>query len=89
MEIIPAIDLRGGKCVRLYQGDYNQETVFSEDPVDTAKHWQSLGARRIHIVDLDGAAKRRDLSFCRDIIHSGRGNDTGTGRRRHKNGGVN
>lgn len=57
MEIIPAIDLRGGKCVRLYQGDYNQETVFSENPVDMAVHWSSLGAKRIHIVDLDGAAK--------------------------------
>jgi len=57
MEIIPAIDLKGGKCVRLYQGDYNQETVFSEEPTEMALHWQSLGARRLHIVDLDGAAK--------------------------------
>lgn len=55
MEIIPAIDLRQGKCVRLYQGDYGQETVFSEDPIAVARHWQSLGARRLHIVDLDGA----------------------------------
>ncbi len=57
MEIIPAIDLKGGKCVRLYQGDYSQETVFSEDPIAMALHWQSLGAPRLHIVDLDGAAK--------------------------------
>ncbi len=57
MEVIPAIDLKGGKCVRLYQGDYSQETVFSEDPIAVARHWQSLGARRLHIVDLDGAAK--------------------------------
>ena len=57
MEIIPAIDLKGGKCVRLYQGDYSQETVFSEDPVGMALHWQSLGAPRLHIVDLDGAAR--------------------------------
>ncbi len=57
MEIIPAIDLRQGKCVRLYQGDYGQETVFSEDPIGVARHWQSLGARRLHIVDLDGASK--------------------------------
>jgi len=63
MEIIPAIDLKGGKCVRLYQGDYNQETVFSKDPVDVARHWQSLGARRLHIVDLDGAAKGRICHF--------------------------
>ncbi|MFC1978489.1 1-(5-phosphoribosyl)-5-[(5-phosphoribosylamino)methylideneamino]imidazole-4-carboxamide isomerase [Chloroflexota bacterium] len=54
-EIIPAIDLRGGKCVRLYQGDYDRETIFSEDPVAMAKHWQSLGATRLHVVDLDGA----------------------------------
>ncbi|TEU04184.1 MAG: 1-(5-phosphoribosyl)-5-[(5-phosphoribosylamino)methylideneamino]imidazole-4-carboxamide isomerase [Dehalococcoidia bacterium] len=57
MEVIPAIDLKGGKCVRLYQGDYSHETVFSEEPIDIARHWQSLGARRLHIVDLDGAAK--------------------------------
>ncbi|MFA5374403.1 MAG: 1-(5-phosphoribosyl)-5-[(5-phosphoribosylamino)methylideneamino]imidazole-4-carboxamide isomerase [Dehalococcoidia bacterium] len=63
MEIIPAIDLKGGKCVRLYQGDYDQETVFSEDPVDVARHWKSLGAKRIHIVDLDGAAKGKLCHF--------------------------
>jgi len=57
MEVIPAIDLRGGKCVRLYQGDYSQETVFSEDPLDIALKWQSLGAPKLHLVDLDGAAK--------------------------------
>ncbi len=56
MQIIPAVDIKGGKCVRLYQGDYSQETVFSEDPVAMAKQWQSQGARRLHIVDLDGAA---------------------------------
>jgi len=56
VEIIPAIDLRGGKCVRLYQGDYSQETVFSDDPVGMARHWSSLGAPRLHLVDLDGAA---------------------------------
>ena len=59
MEVIPAIDLKGGKCVRLYQGDYSRETVFSEEPTEMALHWQSLGARRLHIVDLDGAAKGR------------------------------
>ncbi len=56
MEIIPAIDLKGGKCVRLYQGDYSRETVFSEDPIDTALKWQEKGARWLHLVDLDGAA---------------------------------
>lgn len=57
MEIIPAIDLRGGKCVRLYQGDYSQETVFSEDPVSMAFRWKEAGAGRLHLVDLDGAAE--------------------------------
>ena len=56
MEIIPAIDIRGGKCVRLYQGNYSQETVFAEDPVDIALDWQAQGASRLHVVDLDGAA---------------------------------
>ena len=56
IEIIPSIDLRGGNCVRLYQGDYDNETVFSEDPVEVALKWQSMGAPRLHIVDLDGAA---------------------------------
>ena len=55
MEIIPAIDLRGGNCVRLYQGDYAQETVFSDDPLAVAERWQSEGGQRLHIVDLDGA----------------------------------
>jgi phosphoribosylformimino-5-aminoimidazole carboxamide ribotide isomerase len=55
IEIIPAIDIRDGRCVRLYQGDFDQETVFSDDPVEVALHWQSLGAPRLHIVDLDGA----------------------------------
>jgi phosphoribosylformimino-5-aminoimidazole carboxamide ribotide isomerase len=56
MEVIPAVDIKGGKCVRLYQGDYKQETIFSEDPVEVAMKWVSLGATRLHIVDLDGAA---------------------------------
>jgi phosphoribosylformimino-5-aminoimidazole carboxamide ribotide isomerase len=56
IEIIPAIDLKGGRCVRLYQGNYNEETVFSDDPLDVALKWQSMGASRLHIVDLDGAA---------------------------------
>ena len=55
MEIIPAIDLRSGNCVRLYQGDYAQETVFSDDPLAVAERWQAEGGQRLHIVDLDGA----------------------------------
>ena len=56
MEVIPAIDLKDGRCVRLYQGDYSQEQVFSDDPVEVALRWEELGAPRLHIVDLDGAA---------------------------------
>ena len=55
MELWPAIDLRGGKCVRLLQGDYDRETVFGEDPVAMARSFVAAGARRLHIVDLDGA----------------------------------
>ncbi len=55
MEIIPAIDLRAGRCVRLYQGDYARETVYGDDPVAMALHWQEQGATRLHVVDLDGA----------------------------------
>ena len=55
MEVIPAIDLRGGACVRLYQGDFSKETVFSEDPVQVALRWQEAGALRLHVVDLDGS----------------------------------
>ena len=55
MEVIPAIDLKDGACVRLYQGDFEQTTVFSTDPAETALRWQSAGARRIHVVDLDGS----------------------------------
>lgn len=53
--IYPAIDIRNGKCVRLTQGDYDQETVYHEDPVEVAKAWEAQGAKWIHLVDLDGA----------------------------------
>ncbi len=55
MQILPAIDIRGGKCVRLKQGDYAQETVFGDDPVEMAVRWTAEGAERLHLVDLDGA----------------------------------
>ena len=55
MDIIPAIDLLGGACVRLHQGDYDQVTRFSDDPVAQALSWQEQGATRLHLVDLDGA----------------------------------
>jgi phosphoribosylformimino-5-aminoimidazole carboxamide ribotide isomerase len=54
-EVIPAIDLRGGRCVRLFQGDYARETQYSDDPVGVAMRWEDLGAPRLHVVDLDGA----------------------------------
>ncbi|WP_206098305.1 1-(5-phosphoribosyl)-5-[(5-phosphoribosylamino)methylideneamino]imidazole-4-carboxamide isomerase [Paenibacillus ihbetae] len=53
--IYPAIDIRGGKCVRLVQGDYNQETVYNDNPLEVAKSWESQGGSFIHLVDLDGA----------------------------------
>jgi phosphoribosylformimino-5-aminoimidazole carboxamide ribotide isomerase len=53
--IIPAIDLRNGKCVRLIQGDFKRETIYSDNPLDVAGLWQSAGAERIHVVDLDGS----------------------------------
>jgi phosphoribosylformimino-5-aminoimidazole carboxamide ribotide isomerase len=55
MEIWPAIDLRGGRCVRLQQGDYNRETVFGDDPVAVARGFVAAGGRHLHLVDLDGA----------------------------------
>ncbi|MFM8674140.1 MAG: 1-(5-phosphoribosyl)-5-[(5-phosphoribosylamino)methylideneamino]imidazole-4-carboxamide isomerase [Vulcanococcus sp.] len=55
MQIIPAIDLLDGHCVRLHQGDYDQVTRFSDDPVSQALSWQQQGAQRLHLVDLDGA----------------------------------
>ena len=59
MEVIPAIDLKNGRCVRLFQGDFNQETVFSDDPLATALSWEEQGGHRMHVVDLDGAIQGR------------------------------
>lgn len=69
-EVIPAIDLRGGKCVRLFQGDYDQETIYGEDPAAMALHWQQLGAKRLHVVDLDGArsGKQANAAAVRAIV---------------------
>jgi phosphoribosylformimino-5-aminoimidazole carboxamide ribotide isomerase len=70
MEIIPAVDIKGGKCVRLYQGDYQKETVFSEDPIDVAMGWRTQGARRLHLIDLDGAAEGepRNIKIIEAIV---------------------
>ena len=54
-EVIPAIDIRGGRCVRLLQGDYDRETVYGNDPGAVAREWEAQGAPRLHVVDLDGA----------------------------------
>ena len=72
MEVIPAIDIRGGQCVRLSQGDYDRETVFDDDPVAVAVRWAALGARRIHIVDLDGARAGQQVNavLVRRIVHT-------------------
>lgn len=66
MQILPAIDLRGGRCVRLRQGDYNQETVFGDDPVAMAARWADAGAPRLHLVDLDGAKAGRPVNH--DVV---------------------
>jgi phosphoribosylformimino-5-aminoimidazole carboxamide ribotide isomerase len=70
MEVIPAIDLRGGRVVRLYQGVYEKEEVYSEDPIALALHWQALGAPRLHLVDLDGAAEgpMKNLGVINGIV---------------------
>jgi len=60
--IIPAIDIRGGRCVRLLQGDFQRETVYSGDPVEVARRWAGAGAERIHIVDLDGSREGRPVN---------------------------
>ncbi len=62
MIIYPAIDLLAGRCVRLRQGDYSQETVFSDDPAAVAREWVRQGADRLHVVDLDGAKRREPVN---------------------------
>ncbi len=62
MLVFPAIDLRGGQCVRLRQGDYNQETVFGGDPAEMARRWVAQGAAYLHLVDLDGARQGRPVN---------------------------
>lgn len=70
MLLIPAIDLKDGQCVRLRQGDMDDATVFSADPVEVAERWADLGARRLHLVDLNGAVdgKPRNEPVIRDIM---------------------
>ncbi len=70
MLLIPAIDIKDGRCVRLRQGVMEDETVFSDDPVAMAVRWVDLGARRLHLVDLDGAVggRPRNQALIRDIV---------------------
>lgn len=66
MQLIPAIDLKDGKCVRLRQGRMDDETIFSDDPLEVAQRWVDAGARRLHLVDLDGAVQ--GFPFNADLI---------------------
>ena len=100
VQVIPAIDLRGGRCVRLRQGDYDRETVFGDDPAAMAAKWESEGASRIHLVDLDGAKEGRPVNVeaVRSILGRGQGplparrgrprrvHDRGLARRRARSG---
>lgn len=63
IEIIPAIDLIDGKCVRLSQGDYNRKTVYNEDPIEVAKMFETAGISRLHLVDLDGAKAKHIVNY--------------------------
>ena len=72
MKILPAIDIRGGKCVRLFKGDFEKETVFSDFPFEMAKKWESQGGEFLHLVDLDGAraGKPQNLTAVKEILAS-------------------
>jgi len=72
MIIIPAVDLKDGKCVRLSQGRMDQETVYSENPVEMAKQWESKGAERLHVVDLNGAVAGKPFhrSLIVEMVHT-------------------
>lgn len=72
MLIIPAIDLKEGRCVRLLKGDFSRETVYSKNPLEMAGYWQKHGAQYLHIVDLDGArnGKPQNLSIIKEIASS-------------------
>ena len=72
MIVIPAIDILGGKCVRLFQGDYAREMVFSDSPSDVARRWAEAGARWLHVVDLEAAktGQAANLDAIKAIIGS-------------------
>src|SRR5947209_20610568 len=66
MIILPAIDIKDGQCVRLYQGDFAQVTVYDADPIEVARRWQAAGASWLHVVDLDGAVRGQPVN--RELI---------------------
>ncbi len=68
IELIPAIDIIGGQCVRLTKGDYREKTVYSTDPAETARHFEALGFKRLHVVDLDGAKSRHIVN--QDVLRA-------------------
>jgi phosphoribosylformimino-5-aminoimidazole carboxamide ribotide isomerase len=72
MKILPAIDIKNGKCVRLFQGNYAKETIYEDDPIIVAKKWMEQGAQILHLVDLDGArvGKAVNLDCIKKIINS-------------------
>ena len=63
MILIPAIDIKNQKCVRLYKGDFTKEKIYSDSPVEVAKKWESMGAKLIHLVDLDGAVEGKSINY--------------------------
>ena len=68
MQIIPAVDLKDGKCVRLIQGEVNREIIYDSDPVNMAMHWVDQGATRLHLIDLDGALEGKPAHL--DVLSS-------------------
>jgi phosphoribosylformimino-5-aminoimidazole carboxamide ribotide isomerase len=72
LEIIPAVDIRGGRCVRLVEGDFSREKRYADDPSEMARHWAAQGARRLHVVDLDGARDgvRTNAQVIRRLVQS-------------------
>jgi len=71
MNVIPAVDLKQGNCVRLLQGDPDRETIYGEHPLEVARHWESKGAKRLHLVDLDGAFNQdsENQTIIKDIVN--------------------
>jgi phosphoribosylformimino-5-aminoimidazole carboxamide ribotide isomerase len=69
---IPAVDIRGGRCVRLVQGDFARERQYADDPADMARHWEAEGAQRLHVVDLDGARDgvRANAPVIAKLLHA-------------------